>query len=474
MSEVITLDGSLVSRWNVFEAIDSITQNAKSFSCILENSDGAFTDLYDIFDAVVIAIDGTTVFNGRIESITPNESEATVELSGRDYTGDLIGEYIIEAYGIAQDLQNNESAGSDVVIEIADTTGFEVDDVVQVSDDNDAENSTVTAVVANTSITVDALTNSYTTAANAIVTVGELGSDIVDDLVSKYGTKMTRAGIQASTTKFITVFKGMTAFDAIVQIADTESHEFGQDADKDFFYQPTEFDDSGLTIDLGTDSVLDYSFPRPGYDIINRVDVYGATIGGVQVVTRNDDTASQAFYGVINGETIINETITTEDQAGIAAAAVLNAKAWVIQTGELTLLGYETLKAGQLVTLNNFDSVDDGTYLVIEKRHDVPPGTTYIQIAAYASNVEDVIVDLVKRMRLRERDEIDEDAILTKLVNLFESSTHSDTIVNIIQVDINDGYIAGHATNSIVGRGFDGVGSTQLLTGRYATESVII
>jgi len=82
-------------------------------------------------------------------------------------------------------MSNNESAGSDVVIEITDTTGFEVDDELKVEDDNDAETAVITAVVANTSITVDTLTNSYTTAANAKVTVGRPGSYIVNDLVLK-------------------------------------------------------------------------------------------------------------------------------------------------------------------------------------------------------------------------------------------------------------------------------------------------
>jgi hypothetical protein len=474
MAEVLTLDGSSVSRWNVFEAIDSITQNAKGFRAVLENSDGAFTDLYDIFDTSVIAIDGTTVFNGRIEEVIPNESDAIVELSGRDYTGDLIGEYIIESYGIDQTLQNNESAGSSVVIEIASTTGFAISDEVKIVDDNGEETATVTAVVVNTSITVDSLTNSYTTAASAKVTVGEVGSDIVDDLVTKYGASMTRTGIQTSTEKFILTFKGVTAFDAILYIADSEEYEFGHDETKDFFYQPRTFEDSGLSVDLDTDSIISYTFPRPGYDIINRVDVYGATIGGVQVAIRNEDPASQEFYNIINGKTIIDEKITTEAQATAISSAILSEKAWVIQTGTLVLIGYETLKAGQLLSLSNFDSVQDGLYLVIEKRHDVPPGLTTVQVAEFQAKTEDVMVDLLKRMREREKEALDESAILTKFFNFYETEQHQDVIINVIQQDINDGYIAAHKTNGLAGRGYDGVGGNQLKAGRYLTETVII
>ncbi|MCK5217615.1 MAG: hypothetical protein KAJ93_07485, partial [Methanosarcinales archaeon] len=137
--ETVYLNGSLIQRWMEFETIDSISIGAKTFKCILENTDNAITDSFEAFDTAVISINETTVFNGRIEEIIPNESEATIELAGKDYMGDLIGEYIIENYGISQDMSNNEAAGSDVVIEITDTTGFEVDDEIKVEDDNDAE-----------------------------------------------------------------------------------------------------------------------------------------------------------------------------------------------------------------------------------------------------------------------------------------------------------------------------------------------
>ena len=473
-SLIVVLDSSATMKWLEYETIDSISIGAKTFKCQLENTDNSITESYDAFDTAVIYVDDTIVFNGRIEEIIPNESEATIELAGKDYMGDLIGEYIIENYGISQDMSNNEAAGSDVVIEITDTTGFEVDDEIKVEDDNDAETSVITAVVANTSITVDTLANSYTTAANAKVTVGRLGSYIVNDLVEKYGASMTRVGIQTSDNKFIILFKGITAFDAIQYIADSEEFEFGQDQTKDFFYQPRTFEDSGLSIDLDSDDVMEYSFPRPGYEIINRVDIYGGTSGGVQVAIRVEDPTSQNYYGIIKGMTIIDEKITTELQAQARANAILSEKAWVIQIGELSVVGYETLQAGQLISLSNFDSIDDGPYLVTEKMHLEPPGDTLIKVAEYRAELEDVIIDLLKRMRAREKEAMDEDAFQTKFLNFYVTYLNTDVIVNVIQVDINDGYIAAHKTNSLVGRGYDGVGGNQLKAGRYQTETVIV
>lgn len=474
MSETITLDGSDTDGWEGFEVIDSVSKGAKSFTCVLDNSDGSITDIYESFDSAVIVLEGVTVFNGRIDEIIPNESEGDVEISGHDYIGDLIGEYIIEEYGISQDLQNDESAGSSVVIEIADTTGFEVDDEIRIADDASEETATITAVVTNVSITVDTLSNSYTTAANAAVTVGQLGSFIVDDLVTKYAPSLTRAGIQTSSNKIITLFKGVTALDAIQYIADTEEYEFGQDGTLDFFYQSRTFEDSGLTLDLDTDDILEYKFPRPGYEIINRVDVYGATVGGEQVAARVEDHSSQTYYGVVKGTTIIDENVLTEDQAVARANAVLTEKAWIISTGEIEAFGYESLKAGQLVTLSNFESIADGKYLVTRKMHTYLPGITTISVAEYRTELEDVIVDLVKRMREREKDQIDEDALQTKFMNFYVTNAHSDAIVNVIKVDINDGFIMSHKTNGLVGRGYNGVGGTALKVGRYATETVII
>jgi len=285
---------------------------------------------------------------------------------------------------------------------------------------------------------------------------------------------MTRVGIQTSTNKFIILFKGITAFDAIQYIADSEEFEFGQDQTKDFFYQPRTFEDSGLSIDLDSDDVMEYSFPRPGYEIINRVDIYGGTSGGVQVAIRVEDPTSQSYYGIIKGMTIIDEKITTELQAQAKANAILSEKAWVIQIGELSVLGYEALQAGQLITLSNFDSIDDGVYLVTEKMHLEPPGNTLIKVAEYRAELEDVIIDLLKRMRAREKEAMDEDAFQTKFLNFYVTSLNTDVIVNVIQVDINDGYIAAHKTNSLAGRGYDGVGGNQLKAGRYQTETVII
>ena len=62
----------------------------------------------------------------------------------------------------SENFSNNESAGSNVVIEVADTTGFYEGNQIFVSDSQNSEWTRIKTIVTNTSITVKTLLNSYT------------------------------------------------------------------------------------------------------------------------------------------------------------------------------------------------------------------------------------------------------------------------------------------------------------------------
>jgi hypothetical protein len=474
MTEVVTIAGASNTRFISLQEVETLGNASKSCTITLENADESLSDSYEAYDTIVIETEGVTVFNGRISSIDIQESDGIIEIEGSDYIGDLQGEYIIEAYGISQDIGSDISAGSLVVISITDTTGFEEGDSVTVTDDNNSENATITAVVANTSITVDELSNSYTTADSGYVTVGELSSDIVADLVQKYGASMTRTGIVTTTNKYIKLFKGVTAYDAIQDLADADNFIFGHDNSLDFYYRERTYIDSGLTLDLDTDAIVDYNFPASGYDIVNRVDIYGATVNGVQVAARIEDPASQEYYGIIKSQMVIDDTIPTLVAAEAYGDNILADKAWVVAEGSVTAIGYESLEVGQLIPLSNFESIDDGDFVVTEITRDMDAGTIEISLAQYAKTLEDYILELIKNMRYNDASAIDADAVQSKFMNFYETETHTDAIVEIVALNINDGYIAGHETNSICGRGYTGVGGTALKCGRYITEEVIL
>jgi hypothetical protein len=71
--------------------------------------------------------------------------------------------------GRSQAYTNDPAAGSNVVLNMANTAGFRVNDRVKVSSSAGSEEATITVVVANTSITVDSLALNHTTT-NPLVT----------------------------------------------------------------------------------------------------------------------------------------------------------------------------------------------------------------------------------------------------------------------------------------------------------------
>ncbi|MFH0924245.1 MAG: LamG-like jellyroll fold domain-containing protein [bacterium] len=66
-------------------------------------------------------------------------------------------------------LTNNESTGTSVTIELANTQDLTIGDRIEIEDDDNWETTTITAVTLNTSITVNTLANFYTTAKGATV-----------------------------------------------------------------------------------------------------------------------------------------------------------------------------------------------------------------------------------------------------------------------------------------------------------------
>lgn len=94
---------------------------------------------------------------------------------------------------------NDEAAGANVVIEVADTTGFYEGNTVFVSDSSNSEWCRIKTIVTNTSITVDDLTYSYSTAAGAKI-------DQID-----YTQTVTTVPLQRGLTKIKTFDAGINS-----------------------------------------------------------------------------------------------------------------------------------------------------------------------------------------------------------------------------------------------------------------------
>lgn len=73
---------------------------------------------------------------------------------------------------ISISMSGNEGAAQ-TVIELASTTGLKTGDLIVLEDSASSEQRTITSLIVDTSITVDAITNAYTTANSAKVTRGD-------------------------------------------------------------------------------------------------------------------------------------------------------------------------------------------------------------------------------------------------------------------------------------------------------------
>jgi hypothetical protein len=96
--------------------------------------------------------------------------ELYVTIDGATYLSKVVNgfDYSMSGTSVAtEDFVNDEAAGDDVVVEVASTTGFYVGNQVNVSDSENNEMCRIKAIVTDTSITIDTLTNSYTTANGA-------------------------------------------------------------------------------------------------------------------------------------------------------------------------------------------------------------------------------------------------------------------------------------------------------------------
>ena len=105
--------------------------------------------------------DQIAVYNGTSWSNLTLGSDISISLSG---------------LGRSQAYTNDPASGSNIVLNMTNTAGFIVGDIVKVSSSAGSEEATITVVTANTSITVDALALNHTTSSPLVT--GKLPYDV--------------------------------------------------------------------------------------------------------------------------------------------------------------------------------------------------------------------------------------------------------------------------------------------------------
>ena len=85
-----------VTDFHSIKVIDTIA-GSKRFDAVFNDANGKL-GIYNQYDDVQIILDSTVIFRGRIESMIPDFDTNTIEISGKDYLGELLDRYIIESY----------------------------------------------------------------------------------------------------------------------------------------------------------------------------------------------------------------------------------------------------------------------------------------------------------------------------------------------------------------------------------------
>lgn len=107
-----------------------------------------------------------TIFMPAFSLLEYSIMELYVTIDGATYitrSGSDLGDSMCGSEAATELMVNNESSGSDIIIQVASTTGFYEGNEVHISDSESGEVSRIKNIVSNTSITVDTLINSYTT-----------------------------------------------------------------------------------------------------------------------------------------------------------------------------------------------------------------------------------------------------------------------------------------------------------------------
>ena len=85
-----------VTDFSSLKVVDTIA-GAKRFEAVFDDANGKLST-YKQYDDVQILLDCTVIFRGRIETMLPDFDTNTIEISGKDYLGELLDRYVIESY----------------------------------------------------------------------------------------------------------------------------------------------------------------------------------------------------------------------------------------------------------------------------------------------------------------------------------------------------------------------------------------
>ena len=283
-------------------------------------------------------------------------------------------------------------------------------------------------------------------------------SAIVESLVDTYGGGITTiTHITASGDSITRIIKGVSVFDAILELADDIGFDVWVGDDLEFYFVERGTVSSGRTITKTGGLVASAEAPTEGRIIYNRVFVYGdANKDGVcETKVLVEDRSSQLTYGVIKEyPQIIDPSLQSEPECQARGQQIMDTYSTPVKILNTEVFGYNDVTPGETVIISGFGTVEgmpDGTYIVLERSGTSMRGSQVLILAQYTSGTSDTIADLIRRMRKREYSEIDSTAAATQFLRFYETVEIEGYVLTVKRTQIGQSFITGHPVNGIGG-----------------------
>jgi len=281
-------------------------------------------------------------------------------------------------------------------------------------------------------------------------------SFMVGDMITNYAPALTGTNIATTTESLTRIIKARTVFDAVDELGQEVGYDFWVDTDLDLHWLERSYAASGVTLTFGTTTIFGITLPKRGQNIYNKVRVYGdVNAGGGQPVAECLDPASVLYYGYVKeADPIFDNSLATVEECYARGQTIIDQSAWGDPTINVETVGQYSLQPGTTLIMSGFDNsfgVADGDYLVMEKERNVSRGRTTLTLAKYDATTEDMIADIIKRLRRKEYEDLDHTATVTKYILAYEDLIFEGYTLKVYNNGIGQSFIAGHSTNGIAG-----------------------
>ena len=226
-------------------------------------------------------------------------------------------------------------------------------------------------------------------------------SYIINDIMAGV-SEITGTAIQSTTLTYNKAYRNVPISRVIYDFCELENFQAYIDTTLDLHFEPEGYVDSGVYFswETGSGGILNYDFPELGKKVKNNIFVYGqmGLPNSEAIIVQRRDGESIAIYGEKTLD-IVDNSITTEEDADKRAEFELKKWANPLQTGKLVIIGNENINVGDIVHVSIADlSLSTVVFLVVEVEHSYPPFQTTLNLAEFRTDMTDVLEEYLKKL----------------------------------------------------------------------------